>query len=368
MTDKQGRTLLYFASDRSGGRGGMDLYVSVQQDPADPLSFAPPINLGTVVNTVSDEVTPFYDPEGGHLYFASSGHPGFGGLDVFRAPGQFNTFSPPENLGRPVNSAAEDYGLSLAVGSGRGYLVSNRKYGDEKLLTTEADIYALNFRGGRARLKAAVYDNTTGSELSGAEVILFTVDATGGRQEIARRTFSTGQYDFELQPGRSYEVTVRRTGYQSVTYRVETSLSGSNLYGQPVFLLRQSGAPPPVPAPETPAPTASPQTSPSSTPAPPPASGPSDPAPASAPATTYRIQISAVKDFTPADPKYDAVRSLGELRSEAIPGKKIRRITVGYYTSPSAAKAALERVKAAGFPKAFAVRYDAGRRIGIERF
>ncbi|MFT4750327.1 MAG: peptidoglycan-associated lipoprotein [Paraglaciecola sp.] len=378
VTDAEGRHLLYFASDRPGGRGGLDLYSSFQQDPNDPLSFTSPVNLGSIVNTVSDEVTPTYDVGEGKLYFSSNGHPGFGGLDVFRSVGGPGVFSGVENLGEPINSAADDYGLSLAVGSGRAYLTSNRAYEEEKRNTTESDIYTLNFRTGRARLKATVYDNTTGSELGGSEVALFELSPEGGTKELERRTFPTGVYDFELRPAGKYRVVIRRDGYQSVEYQVETSATGSSLYGQPVLLRRSiSGnssqrARPTVEVVDLERVEVPTRTEPQETTIVTPSLPGPPPEPASAPKNidpvAYRIQISAERSFNATDGRFESVRAFGNLRSEPIPGKPLQRITVGYFTDSDVAKAALQRVQLNGFSSAFAVRYDNGKRFGMIRF
>lgn len=365
-----GLTQLYFASDRPGGRGGMDLYVSTQIDPANPFSFGQPTNLGPAINTVSDEITPAYDDEKGVLYFASNGHPGFGGQDVFRTEGTFGTFKAPENLGQPVNSASDDYGLSIVPGTGTGYITSNRIFTDGKDNTTETDIFALNFRAGRAKLKATVYDNTTGSELGGAEVILVEISPEGRATEIGRRSFPTGVYTFDLQPGNKYRVAIRREGYQGAEYQVETNTSGSALYGQPVFLLRQSAAN--TPNQEARPPVQGDGRGPGFSSIPPsntPATAPNPPtAPAAAPAEAFRIQITATSRFVPTDGKYEAIRSIGDLRSEAIPGRTdLVRVTVGYFTDSAAAKAALQQVQTNGFDTAFVVRYDKGVRYGKVR-
>ncbi len=372
-----GRAVLYFASDRPGGRGGMDLYLSTQVAPGDPTLFSVPQPVSAVVNTVSDEITPFYDAEQGILYFASNGHPGYGGLDIFRTSrGPLGDFEQPLNLGEPVNSAADDYGLSLASGTGRGYLTSNRIFEESKTNTTETDIYALNFRAGRARLKAMVYDNTTGAELGGAEVILFEISPDGRATELERRSFPTGVYDFNLQPGSRYRVVITREGYQRAEYQVETSATGSTLYGQPVFLRRsatpqEEGARTQVQGggnrPPLPPPAATPQPG-DQAPVPLPSKSPTL-APAAAPATippvAYRIQISAVRDFNPTDGKFEAIRAIGEVQSEPVPGKNLQRVMVGFFTTSDAARQALLRVQANGFPSAFAVRYDNGKRYGL---
>jgi len=125
-----GRTL-YFASNRKGGYGGTDLY-SAQMDSRG--RFTRVRNLGPEINTPGDEIFP-YVAEDAKLYFSSDGHPGFGGLDLFvvkRANGKTVI----ENLGQPVNSTGDDFGIFL-FRPDRGFFTSNRDggKGDDDIYT-----------------------------------------------------------------------------------------------------------------------------------------------------------------------------------------------------------------------------------------
>lgn len=366
--DRDGRMVLHFSSDRPGGRGGLDLYTAVQPDPTQPAEFTTAVAASAVLNTVGDEITPVYSPEEQTLYFASNGHPGLGGLDMFRAQRQGNLYREPENLGPPVNSSADDYGLSLANGGSTGFLTSNRTFEDGKTSTRETDVFTLNFRAGRARLKANVYDNTTGGELGGAEVVLIEVNESGLQREISRQTFPTGQYAFDLQPGSRYRVVIRRENYQGAEYRVETTATGSALYGQPVFLRRDKGnTPEPIvlpDPPQQPGPGSGSGTLPDNgtVPVTPPPTPPADPSEKDP--VAFRIQISAQRNFDPNAGKYEAVRYLGNLRGTPILNRNLKRITVGYFTDEAAAKKALREVQGKGFPSAFAVKFAFGKRVG----
>lgn len=125
-----GRTL-YFASNRKGGYGGTDLY-SAQMDSRG--RFARVRNLGPEINTPGNEMFP-YVADDGKLYLASDGHPGYGGLDIFvvkRSSGKITV----ENLGEPVNSTGDDFGIFL-FRPDRGFFTSNREggKGDDDIYT-----------------------------------------------------------------------------------------------------------------------------------------------------------------------------------------------------------------------------------------
>lgn len=116
-------SLLYFVSDMPGGIGGKDIYVTT----VDGAMCGEVENLGETVNTMFDELFPFVDEEG-RLYFASNGHVGLGGLDVFvtrqRSDG---SWAEPENMGRPINSSMDDFGLVFKdTKCSEGFVSSNR--------------------------------------------------------------------------------------------------------------------------------------------------------------------------------------------------------------------------------------------------
>lgn len=125
-----GRTL-YFSSNRKGGFGGLDLY-SAQMDGRG--RFGRVRNLGPEINTAGSELFP-YVSENGKLYFSSDGHPGYGMLDIF-VVNRANGKTVVENLGQPVNSPADDFGIYLFKAD-RGFFTSNREggKGDDDIYT-----------------------------------------------------------------------------------------------------------------------------------------------------------------------------------------------------------------------------------------
>ncbi len=118
----QGGDTLFFVSDRPGGIGGSDIWMSLQG--YDEGSWTPAINLGDIINTASNEITPFYSSKFSCLLFASDGHVGYGGYDIFAAKGE--SFFEPQiyNLGDPFNSALDD--TYFYVTDSVGFIASNR--------------------------------------------------------------------------------------------------------------------------------------------------------------------------------------------------------------------------------------------------
>lgn len=110
---------LYFASDMPGGFGGTDIYYTRFVNG----QCTPPVNLGPEINTPGNEMFPFLDLQG-NLYFASNTHPGLGGLDIFYSKKEQNNFLAPQNIGSPINSSKDDFGLIIRDRD--GFFSSNR--------------------------------------------------------------------------------------------------------------------------------------------------------------------------------------------------------------------------------------------------
>lgn len=118
-----GRTL-YFASDRKGGRGGVDLYSTVK-DPVTGI-WSTPENMGPVINTANDEKTPFIHSDFETIYFSSDGHPGVGGFDIFYSKKSADgKWSEPKNIGVPINTKGDDLGFFVSTDGHLGYFASN---------------------------------------------------------------------------------------------------------------------------------------------------------------------------------------------------------------------------------------------------
>lgn len=150
-------TVLYFASDMPGGFGGKDIYRSRFLND----QWSMPENLGDVVNTPYDEVAPYLHPDK-TLYFSSNGHPGLGGLDIFKTSVARSTEV--ENLGYPINSTSDEFGFTIDSHSTHGFFSSNRKNGgyDDDLYEFDADLqtYPLTLTG-TMRYKESTWSDST---------------------------------------------------------------------------------------------------------------------------------------------------------------------------------------------------------------
>lgn len=186
---------LYFVSNMPGGFGGTDLYVVEKTGDA----WGTPMNLGQDINTQGNEMFPWVDGQG-LLYFASNGRGGLGALDIFQVNPDPNVIGNPENLGAPINSPYDDFGLVLDAESGVGFFTSNRLGGKG-----DDDLYAVT---KLLRWQGKVVD-AEGKPLEGA-----LLDLREGRSRTLVTTDATGEFTFSLKPSGSYLLLLTCPGYK----------------------------------------------------------------------------------------------------------------------------------------------------------
>ncbi|WP_271785001.1 OmpA family protein [Aquimarina algiphila] len=223
-------TKLYFASDMPDSRGLSDLYViDVYQDG----TFGEPKNLGDKINTEGRETFP-YVSDSGRLYFASDGHIGLGGLDVFVAvPEEFGMFSIPYNVGKPVNSSEDDFTFVLNEKTKIGYFSSNRAGGKGN-----DDIYSFKQTGElitecNQYVSGVVTDAVTREILTEAEVILMDDTNT----ELQRTTTDgKGNYKFNVDCASTYIVRGTKTEYSPTEATLATHNVLEYVYQLPLQL------------------------------------------------------------------------------------------------------------------------------------
>ena len=239
---------LYFSSDRPGGYGGMDLYVSERIG----SKWTEPINMGPNVNTSGKEVFPFLAADG-TPYFSSDGHLGLGSLDIYFVHAENADTQPAQNLGKPFNGIFDDFGFVSYPEKGGGYFTSNREGGlggdDIYQWTGSLDQARTN---SLQRRRLCLTDKVTGAPVEGATVTIIEVAAEGdiqpenGHEELLltlkpldasareyvlsvmekekqgvlqRQQFTSdkkGEVRYSLQPDRNYLLLINKEGYTAL--------------------------------------------------------------------------------------------------------------------------------------------------------
>lgn len=191
---------MYFASDMPGSFGNSDLYkVSIDSNG----NFGSPENLGPTINTEGRETFPFVDTDN-NLFFASDGHPGLGGLDIFEAKANKNSFEKPVNVGKPLNSPMDDFGY-ITNKDGLGFFSSNRDGG-----TGFDDIYT--FTVCTHTLTGIISDIDTKAILTNAKVILFDDKMNKISETISS---DKGAYSFKIECNKKYYVRASKEEYET---------------------------------------------------------------------------------------------------------------------------------------------------------
>lgn len=194
---------LYFASDRPDGFGGFDIYVSYKS----ANSWSAPQNLGPVVNSPGDEISPYFD--GSMLYFSSDWHHGLGGMDVFRAEETSGRWTKIFHLGNAINSSYDDYGYIYDTFRNVGYLTSNRLNG-----RGNEDIYRVNRSADYVVIRIT-------NAVDGSPVPNALVDFSNCGEQVYQAD-ERGIYSFQAVQGLSCNLIIKKDGYQSTTLQIST--------------------------------------------------------------------------------------------------------------------------------------------------
>lgn len=123
VSDGTNGEIMYFVSDKPGGQGNMDIWYT-RISPK--MEFSEPVNCGNIINTIDDDISPFYYAKTKTLYFSSTWHQGLGGYDIFKSQGSLDKWTAIENVGYPLNSSYNDIYFTINQVDSDGYFTSNR--------------------------------------------------------------------------------------------------------------------------------------------------------------------------------------------------------------------------------------------------
>ncbi len=226
---------LYFSSDRPGGHGGLDIYISELQENG---KWGPAVNAGKKINTKEDEDAPFIHPEDNMLYFSSRGHFGMGGYDIFRSPFIKGKWGRPRNLGFPINTSRDEIYFVIGASNKRGYYATAKSDGlggndIYSILMDERDYVDLQ----KAKTADVIEQNEPEIELkitknTKSPLIIFSgkvVDANTGEPVKAKLVLSdnsrnlvvtvkytdekTGAFELKIPSDKNYGLSVEKSGY-----------------------------------------------------------------------------------------------------------------------------------------------------------
>ncbi|MBX2969769.1 MAG: OmpA family protein [Cyclobacteriaceae bacterium] len=204
-----GRTL-YFVSDRRGGYGRRDIWVTTLDEQG---QWTKARNLGAPINSVHDEISPFIHANNKVLYFASKGHTGFGGYDIFYSEKAGDSWLPPVNMGRPVNDYEDQFSFFITADGAKGY------YSHEELVGsgTKSKLYEIaippdqQVKAKSNYVRGLIIDKRSKSPLR-ARIELFNI-ATNQREALVESDSLTGEYLMILTQGSEYALYVNKVGY-----------------------------------------------------------------------------------------------------------------------------------------------------------
>lgn len=215
---------LYFSSDMPGGKGSFDIYVvDVNEDG----TFGTPQNMGDAINTRHREQFPFISADGSILYFASDGHQGMGGLDIFQSKAYNGVFAKPLNLGETLNSNLDDFSYVVDEKKNKGYFSSNRKGSD--------NLYSFKRVENEERymVEGEVKDKNTHDFLPGTQVSLYDEnDKLLGQMVVGAKA----DYAFNTEPNKKYRIEAVKDFYIPHSEYFTTNEDGKLRYTIELFM------------------------------------------------------------------------------------------------------------------------------------
>jgi len=208
---KDGKTL-YFASDRPGGYGGMDIYKSTLKNGV----WGEAQNLGVNVNGEGNELFPYIN-EGGHLFFSSDGYGTLGRLDIFLCKKDGKGFKYKANVGEPFNSSADDFGFYIDASGEHGFLSSNREGGKGN-----DDVYGWKLAEKKVSKMIVVVDGMTGEKIDEAEVSIDDVKETWTPNLL--ESVESGIYEYQVEKSEAYFLKIEKEGYEEYSMSLEREI------------------------------------------------------------------------------------------------------------------------------------------------
>lgn len=208
---------LYFASNREGGKGGTDLYMSRKLPDG---KWAPAQNMGGDINTPYDEDFPNVSADGKVIYFSSNGHTTMGGYDIFKA--EFNPetkqFSNPKNIGYPINTPEDNYNFRISSNGRFGYIAALREGG-----LGDLDIYRVTLNEVETQYSVIHGDIASADSTQKLNYADAFITVTDGKTQEVVGTYvpnpNSGRYVIVLAPG-NYEMTVEANGFQTIVEKL----------------------------------------------------------------------------------------------------------------------------------------------------
>lgn len=213
-------TVLYFASDRAGGQGGTDIYVSRREG----TGWGKATNIGQVINSTFNEMTPTIAPDNSTFYFSSNRPSSFGGFDIYSSRFLKGSFSRPEIFEEPINSSADEYFYTALPNSTTAYFSSNRSGGSGAL-----DLYTAvpnPVPPAPVRIVTGIVRDANTSGALGSTIYVTDL-RTGKRVAELHSDDMTGEYFVTLTSGRKYSITSSKSGYLFYSEQFEVPEAGA---------------------------------------------------------------------------------------------------------------------------------------------